>query len=152
MVGLTNDLRAFLSERRYAVLATHDPDGRMHLTPIWFLFEDDRFHFASSSGSRKVRNLQRHASASVVVEARRPGQERWLSASGPVVVLRGDEAQTINARIRRRYLTPEALGGPIDATLAASDDVTLRLTPADWRSWAAPAGETPERWFLPVEV
>jgi len=44
---LTNHLRAFLGERRYAVLATHDPDGGIHLTPIWFLFADDRFYFAS---------------------------------------------------------------------------------------------------------
>jgi PPOX class probable F420-dependent enzyme len=149
---LTDDLRAFLGERRYAVLATHDSDGGIHLTPIWFLFEADRFHFASSSRSRKVKNLERHASASVVVEARRRGRERWVSASGPVVVLRGDEAHAINARIRRWYLTPEALGGPIEAALAASDDVTLRLTPARWRSWAAEVGESPERWFLPVEV
>jgi PPOX class probable F420-dependent enzyme len=149
---LTNDLHTFLGERRYAVLATHDPDGGIHLTPIWFLFEGDCFHFASSSGSRKVKNLERHPSASVVVEARRPGQERWVSASGPVVVLRGDEAQAINARIRRRYLTTEALGGPIEAALAASDDVTLRLTPTGWRSWAAEVGEAPERWFSPVEV
>jgi nitroimidazol reductase NimA-like FMN-containing flavoprotein (pyridoxamine 5'-phosphate oxidase superfamily) len=46
---LTDKLRSFLGERRYAVLATHDPDGGIHLTPIWFLFEDDRFYFASSS-------------------------------------------------------------------------------------------------------
>jgi Pyridoxamine 5'-phosphate oxidase len=45
---LTDELRSFLGERRYAVLASHDPDGGIHLTPIWFLFEDDRFFFASS--------------------------------------------------------------------------------------------------------
>ena len=148
---LTDDLRALLDERRYAVLATHDADDGIHLTPIWFLFEEERFHFASSSGSRKVKNVERRASASVVVEARRRGRERWVSASGPVVVLRGAEAAAVNARIRRRYLTPEALGGPVDATLTAADDVTLRLTPTGWRSWAAEIGDSPERWFLPVE-
>jgi PPOX class probable F420-dependent enzyme len=150
LTELTDGLRAFLHERRYAVLATHDPGGGIHLTPIWFLFEDDRFHFASSSGSRKVRNLGATPAASVVVDAREPGRERWVSASGSVEIVRGDEAGGINARIRRRYLTPEALGGPIDATLATSDDVTLRLTPAGWRSWAAPIVESPERWFVPV--
>jgi PPOX class probable F420-dependent enzyme len=149
---LTDELRSFLRERRYAVLATHDPDGGIHLTPIWFLFEDDRFSFASSSGSRKVRNVERSSSASVVVDGRRPGRERWVSASGPVEILRDDEAQSINARIRRRYLTPQALDGPIEAALAASDDVTLRLAPTVWRSWAAELGESPERWFLAVDA
>jgi PPOX class probable F420-dependent enzyme len=149
---LTDELRSFLLERRYAVLATHDPDGGIRLTPIWFLFEDDRFYFASSSRSRKVRNLERSLSASVVVDAREPGRERWVSASGPVEILRAGEGRSINARIRRRYLAPEALGGPIDAALAQSDDVTLRLAPTVWRSWTAPVVESPERWFLGVEA
>jgi PPOX class probable F420-dependent enzyme len=149
---LTDELRSFLGERRYAVLATHDPDGGIHLTPIWFLFEDDRFSFASSSGSRKVKNVERISSASVVVDAREPGRERWVSASGPVELVRGGEAQSINARIWRRYLAPEAFDGPIEAALAASDDVTLRLAPTAWRSWSAETGETPERWFLAVDA
>jgi PPOX class probable F420-dependent enzyme len=145
-------MRSFLGERRYAVLATHDPDGGIRLTPIWFMFEDDRFYFASSSGSRPVRNVERRASASVVVDARDPGRERWVSASGLVEILRDGEAQSMNARVRRRYLAPEALGGAIDAALSASDDVTLRFAPTAWRSWTAPTVESPERSFLAVNA
>ncbi len=152
MGELTDTLRSFLGERRYAVLATHDPDGGIHLTPIWFLFEDDCFYFASPSGSRKARNVQRSVSASVVVDAREPGRERWVSASGPVQILRDEEAQSINARVRRRYLAPEALDGPIEAALKVADDVTLKLAPTTWRSWTAPIGESPERWFLGVDI
>jgi hypothetical protein len=87
-----------------------------------------------------------------VVDAREPGRERWVSASGPVAILRDGEAQSINARIRRRYLAPKALDGPIEAALAASDDVTLRLAPAAWRSWSAEIEESPERSFLAVKA
>jgi PPOX class probable F420-dependent enzyme len=149
---LTDELRSFLSERRYAVLATHDLDGGIRLTPIWFLFEDDHFYFASSSRSQKVKNLEQSFSASVVVDAREPGRERWVSASGPVEILRDGEGRSINARIRRRYLAREALDGPIEAALAESDDVTLTLAPAAWRSWTAPIVESPERWFLAVDA
>lgn len=152
MGELTDELRSFLGERRYAVLATHDPDGGIRLTPIWFLFEDDRFYFASSSGSRKVKNLERSFSASVVVDAREPGRERWVSASGPVEIVRDGEARSINARVRHRYLAPSALDGPIEAALAVSDDVTLRLSPTAWRSWAAPIVDSPEQWFLAVDA
>jgi PPOX class probable F420-dependent enzyme len=151
MGELTDQLRSFLAERRYAVLATHDPDGGIRLAPIWYLFEDDRFHFATPSGSRKVRNVERNVSASVVVDAREPGRERWVSASGPIEILREDEAQSINGRLWRRYLAPEALDGPIGAALRASDDVTLRLTPAAWQSWTAPIVDSPERSFLGVD-
>src|SRR4051795_2991236 len=149
---LTDPLRSFLSERRYAVLATHDPGGGIHLTPIWFLFESDRLYFPSSSASRKVKNVRRSSSASVVVYAREPGRDRWVSASGRVQILGDGEAQRINARIRRRYVAAEALEGPIGAALAASDDVTLKLEPTAWRSWAAPNIESPERLFLPLEA
>jgi len=152
MAELTDEMRTFLGERRYAVLATHDPDASIRLAPIWFLFEDDRFNFATPSGSRKVKNVERNASASVVVDAREPGRERWVSASGPVEVLRDGEAQSINARIWRRYLAPEALDGPIEAALRASDDVTLRLTPTAWQSWTAPIVDSPERSFLAVDA
>lgn len=152
MGELTDELRSFLGGPRYAVLATHDPDGGIHLTPIWFLFEDDRFYFGSSSGSRKVKNVERNVPASVVVDAREPGRERWVSASGPVEILRDGEAQSMNARIRLRYLAPEALDGPIEAALRASDDVTLRLTPTAWRSWAAPIVDSPERWYRAVDA
>jgi hypothetical protein len=71
---------------------------------------------------------------------------------GPVEILCDGEAQSINARIRRRYLAPKALDGPIEAALAASDDVTLRLAPTAWRSWTAEIGESPERWFRAVDA
>ena len=158
-----DDVRAFLAERRYAVLATHDPDAGIHLTPIWFLFENVRFYFESFSGSKKVANLRRNASASAVFDARRPGDERWVSASGPVEILGGADAQAINARIRRRYLTDAALEDErIEPVYGAGDDVTIVLTPARWRSWTAKdldaqlfggiLGATPERWFLPLEA
>ena len=99
-----------------------------------------------------MKNVGRNVSASVVVDAREPGRERWVSASGPVEILRDGEAQSINARIWRRYLAPEALGGPIEAALRASDDVTLRLTPTAWQSWTAPIVESPERSFLAVDA
>jgi PPOX class probable F420-dependent enzyme len=148
---LTPELRSFLDQRRCAVLATRDPGGTIHLTPIWFLFEDGYFYFESSSTSRKVRNLVESPSASVVVDARDPGRERWVSASGLVEIVRDTESASINSRIRRRYLAQAALDSPLEAALAAADDVTLRLEPTAWQSWAAPSMESPEQLFLAVE-
>jgi hypothetical protein len=87
-----------------------------------------------------------------VVDAREPGRERWVSTSGPGEILRDGEAQSINARIRRRYLASKALDGPIEAALRESDDVTLRLTPTAWRSWTAPIVDSPEELFQAVHV
>ncbi len=152
MAELTDEVRSFLGERRCTVLATHDPDGGIHLTPIWFLFEGDSFYFESSSKSRKVKNIVQSSSVSVVVDARTPGRERCVSASCPAEILRNGEAQAINARIRRRYLAPEALDGPIEAVLAVTDDVTLKLAPTAWRSWTAPIMDSADQLFLPADT
>jgi PPOX class probable F420-dependent enzyme len=163
MTELSDEIRKFLAERRYAVFATNDPDSTIHLTPVWFMFEGETFLFESFSGSKKIQNLQRDPAASVIVDARRPGSERWVSASGTAEIVSGDEAQAINAEIRRRYLTDDARKDErIEPVFAAGDDVTIRLTPARWRSWQAKdldenyfggiLGRTPEKWFLPVEV
>lgn len=103
-------------------------------------------------GERRYAVLATNDSAPVVVDARDPGRDRWVSGSGPVEILRGSEAQSINARIRRRYLTPKANDGPIEAALAASDDVTLRLAPTVWRSWSAPVVESPGLSFLALDA
>ena len=95
--------------------------------------------------------------------SRQPGTERWVSASGMADILTGEEAQAINASIRRRYLTQDAIDDArIGPVLAAADDVTISLRPTRWRSWAAKdlderffggiLGQTPERWFWPVDV
>ena len=161
MPDLTDEHRELLAERRYAVLATHDTDGTIHLTPVWFLFAGDRFYIESSSASRKIENLRHRPTASITVDVRQPGLDRWVSASGTTDILDGDEAATINASIVRRYLTQEAIEDPrIGPAFAAADDVTIRLTPTRWRSWSAQdlderyfggiLGQTPERWFLPI--
>jgi PPOX class probable F420-dependent enzyme len=158
---LTDEHRELLAERRYAVLATHDTDGTIHLTPVWFLFEGDRFYIESSSASRKIENLRHRPNASITVDVRRPGLDRWVSASGTVDILEGDEAASINASIVRRYLTREAIEDPrIGPAFVAADDVTIRVTPTRWRSWSAYdlderyfggiLGQDPERWFLPI--
>ena len=162
MDGLTDELRILLAERRYAILATHDPEDVIHLTPIWFMFDNGRFFFESSSDSRKMRNLRRNPAASVIVDARRPGGEKWVSAAGRAEVFGGEESAVVNSLIRHRYLTQEALADErVEPIFAASDDVTIRLTPETWRSWSAEVldvtffggrlGADPDRWFLPVE-
>jgi PPOX class probable F420-dependent enzyme len=162
MAELTDEIRAFLAERRYATLGTHDPDTTIHLTPVWFMFDRETFYFESFSGSRKIKNLQQNPAASVIVDARQPGNERWVSASGTAEILSGEDAQKINAEIRRRYLTEDAIADPrVEPIFAAGDDVTIRLDPTRWRSWQAKdldegffggiLGRSPERWFLPVD-
>lgn len=159
---LDDSARELLSGRRHATLATQNEDGSIHTTPVWYVFEDDCFYVGTGSGSRKARNAVVRPTATMLVDVRKAGSERWLSASGRLEILRGDESREINSRILRRYLTDEAIADPrIGPGFAAADDITLRLTPESWRSWSSSdvdkqffgglLGSAPEKWFRPVE-
>jgi len=127
----------FLAERRIACLATEEPDGAAYLTAVWFLHEDGAVYVGTSGTSRKARNAEARPRASIMVDARGPGPQRGVAASGPVTVLRGGEARTLNDRILERYLTPAGVAAPgVGRTIAASDDVTLRIDVGPWRTWS----------------
>jgi PPOX class probable F420-dependent enzyme len=151
-----------LEERRYAVLATQDDDGLPHLTPVWYLFRNEQLYIGSSSSSRKVRNVVARPAASLIVDVRRLGAERWIAASGSVTVLKGEDSRQMAKAILERYLTSEALNDPrVGPAFAATDDVILCLKPTKWRSWALADIDrqyfggilqaTPSRWFLPID-
>ena len=162
MAALSDWARTLLDERHYAVLATLDADGSMHQTPVWYIFRDNQLFVGTSSFSRKYRNVAARPMASLVVDVRTPGKERWVSGSGPVTILRGDESRAIVASIQQRYLTAEALSDPnIGTIFAGADDVTLCIRPAAWRSWAATdldaqffgglLAASPDKWFRPLD-
>ena len=157
----SDPLHDLLELRLIATLGTLNEDGSILLTPIWYLFDRGRLFVGTSSTSRKVRNVEARPWATLLVDQRALGGNRWVSASGKTEVVRGDAAAAINARIRARYLTEagEEAYGP---SLVAADDVAITLTPESWKSWqpgllaqtAAARGLPIERareWFLPQD-
>src|SRR5207247_911093 len=104
------------------------------------------------SRSRKARNVLSRPKASLMVDSRKPGSEQGVVALGSAAVLTGDSPREINTRIHRRYMSEVALarpdvGGKMAALgpgytatdrlkeLAATDDVTIKLSPANWYAW-----------------
>jgi PPOX class probable F420-dependent enzyme len=129
------DRDALLGGRRIAVLATTDANGSAYLTPVWFLWTEGAFVIPTSGKSRKARNIEARPDVSILVDER-GANVRGIAATGRGEVIRGDEAQELNATIHARYLTPagvERVG--LGDVLAASDDVTIRLIPEHWRTW-----------------
>jgi PPOX class probable F420-dependent enzyme len=126
----------FLQGRYIATLATENADGSIHLTAVWYLFDSGALYVGTSSKSRKARNASARPRASLMVDARKPGSERGVSARGRVEVLSGPQAHQINRRIESRYLSAAAISDPqVGPVFAAFDDVTIRLTPASWTTW-----------------
>ena len=129
-------LQELIRGRYIATLGTENADGTIHLTAVWYLLESGSLYVATSSRSRKARNVAARPKASLMVDVRRPGAERGVTAAGRAEVIAGNESQEINRRIHSRYMSAAAISDPhIGPVFASFDDVTLRLKPESWTAW-----------------
>jgi PPOX class probable F420-dependent enzyme len=70
--------RAFLDEKRFAVVGTKNPDGSPHLAVMWYLLDGDDIVVNSAQGRIKDRNLAADPRMSVLVE----DGYRWIRIDG----------------------------------------------------------------------
>ncbi len=129
-------LQEFLQGRHIASLGTENADGTIHMTAVWYLFEQGSLFIATSSKTRKARNVAARPKASLMVDTRKPGTERGVAAAAKAELISGDQSRELNRRIHGRYMSPAAISDPnVGAVLASFDDVTIKLTPVSWTTW-----------------
>jgi PPOX class probable F420-dependent enzyme len=129
-------VRALVDARLVCVLATAEPDGRIHAVPMWYASDGDSLVLATGSRSRKVSNLRRAPFATFVVHDSRPGMEVCgASIRGAVDVVTGSAAAPLVERVHGRYVDARAKSLAPVAEFLASDDVALRLRPEEAFTW-----------------
>jgi hypothetical protein len=128
--------RSLLEGRHIASLATQRADGSLHLTAIWYLYQDGLLYFPTSSTSQKARNVAVNPHATAMIDTRTPGHEQGVMASGPTSIIDGEQGRALVAAAQRRYLTTKALSDPVvGPAYATFDDVVIALTPMRWTTW-----------------
>lgn len=163
MADLNDSMREFLNGCHYATLGTLNDDGTIHMTTVWYLFENDRFYFVTGSTARKARNSKARPNASVVVDSRRiQGEEKSISASGTVEIITGDESREINKKIVKRYITEEGVNdetvGPV---FEVAGEEVICLTPVSWNTYELKSVDDayfggilrkdPDKWFNTID-
>lgn len=134
------EVDAFLAKRQDGRLATNRGDGWWHVTPIWYLWEDGRFHHTLGAGRRHLRNLRTDPHATLCVDED-PRLTEGLEAGARSVVcfataaLSTDEAliRDVTEKMLVRYLGPEA-SAYLDGIMAEGRTI-VTLTPAEWLTW-----------------
>jgi uncharacterized protein YhbP (UPF0306 family) len=129
-----------LEGRVIATLATVGDDGLPYLSAVWFVHDGDHVLIATGGRTRKALNAAARPVAGLLLHGRAEAPLRGIAASGPVELVRGEEARALNERVWRKYLTAAGRAHPaLGSRIAAHDDVTLRITPGPWRSWGTDA-------------
>jgi PPOX class probable F420-dependent enzyme len=123
-VELRSDVRAFLDEPRFGVLATINGDGSPQQTVMWYQFRGDTVMMNTKRGRKKDRNLLRDGRASLCIE---DGQ-RYVTLDGTIAMFENQEvAQADIAALARRYEDPEDAERMILSDFLPQERVSLIL-------------------------
>ena len=92
---LRSDLMMWLSSVR--------PDGRAHLVPLWFLWQDDQIYIFSKP-DQKVRNLSQNRSAMVSLDDTKGGEDPIMLAGEVELMKHADLPPGVQAAYAEKYL------------------------------------------------
>ena len=120
---LTDEVRAFLLERRFAVLATINADGMPQQTVVWYELQGDEIMMNTAAGRLKDRNLRRDPRVSLCVE----DDYRFVTITGQVRFVEDQAtAQADIERLATRYDGAESAREQM-ARFSTQQRVTLRV-------------------------
>lgn len=137
MASLSDAVVKELLEGRYiATFATENPMGCIHMVAVWYWFDGTSVFVATSSRSRKARNLQSKPTISLMIDSRDPAASFGVTISGTAQVLTGDDSKAKNTEIHRKYLSDAALADPqVGPVFAGWDDITVQIVPTSVIAW-----------------
>jgi PPOX class probable F420-dependent enzyme len=135
------EIRAFLAEHKVINVATMGPNGRPHLTPLWYYPHEDGMATWTYRKSQKAANLRRLPEATVLIESGE-SYEKLCGVSMECDVALVDDADAvaeIGTRLLARYSDGGGRGGPAAppefVAAQAAKRVGLVLTPTRTVSW-----------------
>ncbi len=126
-VELSEKARAYLREKRFAVLATLNKDGTPQLTTMWYLLENDGTILMNTRAGRlKERNMRRNPRISICI----PDGYVYLTIKGQVEMIDDPQiSQRDIYRLSARYHGEEKARKQMETQFSKEKRVTLRLKP-----------------------
>jgi PPOX class probable F420-dependent enzyme len=123
--NLTDDQLQRLERETIIWLATTRPDGRPHLTPIWFVWLNQEFFILTTLSTVKARNLLSNPRASVALE----NGMRPVIAECAARLVSTPYPEELVVAFKRKYDWDIRRDGEYNGMFA--------LTPQKWLAWNA---------------
>jgi PPOX class probable F420-dependent enzyme len=126
--GLTeSELHEHLATAELARIATHNEDGTIHVTPLWYRYDRPDILLGTQAVSRKVRNIARDPEVTVLVDvSARPYIGAVLYGTATV---EPEDAEQRRVEIFRRYMDDDAARGFAASLAARYQPVIIRVHP-----------------------
>ena len=121
---LRENVRSFLGEERFGVLATVNENGSAQQTVMWYELRGDTVVMNTKRGRKKDRNLVRDPRASLCIE----DGFRYVTLEGAIETVDDPAiAQADIAALARRYHDPATADAMARDVFAPQERVTLLL-------------------------
>ena len=130
-----------LRGRALARLGTYRTDGMIHLTPIWFDWDGERFRLTLGAGRVHLKNLSRDPRATILVDED-PRVVEGLEAGAWAIMARGtaelsrDESliREVTSAVLAKALGPEDAPKYVEPIMAEGRTI-VTITPQAWLTW-----------------
>lgn len=119
---LTEAVRRFLEEPRFAVAATINQDGTPQQTVVWYELRDDQIIMNTAKGRLKELNLRRDARMSLCIE----DGYRYVTIKGRAILEEANAQRDIEA-LAVRYVGNERAREMMRTQFSKEQRVTVRL-------------------------
>ena len=132
-----------LANRALARMATYREDGMIHLTPIWFDWDGEKFRHTLGAGRVHLRNLQRDPRVTILVdEDPRVEKREGLAAGAWAIQARGtaelsqdeDLIREVTYAVLVRALGTEDAKAYTEPIMAEGRTI-VTISPQDWHTW-----------------
>ncbi len=125
MAELSDKARAFLQEKRFAVLGTINPDSTPQLSVMWYELDGDEILMNTKVGRVKERNLRRDPRISICIE----DGYNYLTLTGTAQLIDDQtRAQADIKRLATRYHNPAKAERMMRDTFSKQQRVTICMT------------------------
>ncbi len=121
----------FLSESNLARIATVKPSGAPHVSPVWYLWENNQLFIAIPRTSVKTRNIKKNNKVAVTIDSNIGPKGIIIEGTAELEEL-GEE---IELRLIQRYVSPENLDKYVEYAHADLPSVLLRIRPEKTITW-----------------
>ena len=125
------EIDAFLNGVHLARVATVRPDGRPHVVPVWYLWEDGCFYIETSRSAVKADNLRSNPNIAITVDITEGGLRlRYVILEGQATLIENKATvKKLTERIYSHYVGVEALQTPTLIEMLEVDNLIVRLKP-----------------------
>ena len=130
-----------LASHALARLATYRADGMIHLTPIWFDWDGERFRLTLGAGRVHLKNLLRDQRCTILVDED-PRVVEGLAAGAWAIMARGtaelsqdeDLIREVTLAVLTKALGEEDAARYLEPIMAEGRTI-VTITPSAWLTW-----------------